>query len=118
MPTERRSVVLAVNALNPNILQGSIYEFMSRPTRVIVASSGDQPDTGIGVNFGSRTMCQQANTLSPVEAGTNLGPEIPQQVIVDDIALPGERIVISLQDGGAGGAGSTTRVLTQFTEVG
>lgn len=115
MPTERRSVTLGANALNSNILTGSIYEFMSRPTRVIVAAATDQADVGIGVNFGSRTMCQQANTLAPVETAANVGPDVPQQVIVDDIALPGERIVISVQ-GGAGA--SVSRVLTQFTEVG
>ena len=39
MPTERRSVTLGANALNSNILTGSIYEVMSRPTRVIVAAA-------------------------------------------------------------------------------
>ena len=115
MPTERRSIVLGAGATNNNILAGSIYEFMSRPTRVIVASSSTLPTTGVGVNFGSRTMSQVANTLSPVQVAANLGPVIPDDVIVDDIAMPGERIVIALQDGGAG---STTRVLVQLTEVG
>lgn len=115
MPTERRAVTLAANALNPNILTGSIYEFMSRPTRVVIAAATDQNDVGIGVNFGSRTMAQQANTLAPVETAANIGPDIPQQVIVDDIALPGERIVVSVQ---GGAAGSVSRVLAQFTEVG
>tara|TARA_Y100000996_G_C22555379_1_gene655353 strand:- start:157 stop:504 length:348 start_codon:yes stop_codon:yes gene_type:complete len=115
MPTERRSITLAANTLNNNILSGSIYEFMSRPTRVIVATACDQADVGIGVNFGSRTMAQQATTVSPLEPAAGTGPDLPQQVLVDDIALPGERIVVSVQ---GGAAASVTRVLTQFTEVG
>lgn len=115
MPTERRSIALAANTLNNNILSGSIYEFMSRPTRVIVATASDNADVGVGVNFGSRTMAQQSTTISPLEPAAGTGPDLPQQVLVDDIALPGERIVVSVQ---GGAAASVTRVLTQFTEVG
>ena len=116
MPSQRFSdAALAATTANDNILAGSIYEFMSRPTRVIVAGVSDQTDAEIGVNFGARTMCQAANTTMPLEPGSGTGPDIPQQVIVDDIALPGERIVISVR---AGAAVSAIRVLTQFTEVG
>jgi len=114
MPSERRSVLLGAGATNNNIIAGSIYEFMSRPTRVIIAASSGLGTTGLGVNFGSRTMAQVGNTIVPLEPGAGQGPVIPDDVIVDDIAMPGERIVVSLQDGGAG---TTTRVLVQFTEV-
>lgn len=118
MPSERISTTLAASAVNNNILQGSIYEFMSRPTRVVIAASaGTTPNVAnIGVNFGSRTMAQVANTEVPMEPGAGQGPRLPDDVIVDDIAMPGERIVISLQDQGAVG-GTVTRTLVQFTEV-
>ncbi len=118
MPTQRFSTPVAglpAATANDNILAGSIYEFMSRPTRVVVAAVSDQVDAELGVNFGARTMCQAANTVIPVEPAANTGPDLPQQVVVDDIALPGERIVISVR---AGAAASQIRVLSQFTEVG
>ena len=116
MPSQRFSdpSLLATTA-NANLLAGSIYEFMSRPTRVIVAGVRAQTDAEIVVNIGARTMCQAANTTITLEPGNGTGPDIPQQVIVDAIALPGERIVISVR---AGAAASAIRVLTQFTEVG
>jgi len=117
MPSQRFSAAFAAGATNDNILAGSIYEFMSRPTRVIVAAASDVVDSEIGVNFGARTMCQSANTTIPLEPGgvAGAGPDIPQQVVVDDIALPGERIVVSVR---AVTASAGVRVLTQFTEVG
>lgn len=121
MPVERRFVTLAAGATNANIIQGSIYEFMSRPTRVqILARSATAvaagTGTNIGVQFGSRTIALQSQTVcpgGPIFTG-NASPQMPEDMIVDDIAMPGERIVISLQDRGAG---DTTQVQVIFTEV-
>lgn len=114
MPTERRSTDLGIGGQNPNIIQGSIYETMSRPTRVVVACVSNVGDTGLGVQFGSRTMCLPSQTVVPLEPGAGRGPIIADDVIVDDIALPGEKVVISLQ---GGIAVSTTRTLVNFTEL-
>lgn len=111
MPTFRKRTALAIAESNNNILSGSIYEFMSRPTRVIIAATASIGDNDIqmGVNFGSRTMLQQADGDLGVEPGADQGPQIPENVVVDDIADAGERLQISLQ-GGAGASVVTTSV--------
>lgn len=114
MPTWRKAESLAINATNSNVLQGSIYEYMSRPTRVVIAAASDQTDVKLGVQFGSRTMALAADTEAPKEPAAGVGPNIPDQVVVDDLAMPGDRIVVSLQ---GGAAASVTRILAQFTEV-
>lgn len=115
MPTIRKAVSLAIGETQANIFQGSIYETMQRPTRVQVAaaaSTGDE-DIGIGVQFGSRTMALSSETLVPIEPYAGGGPNVPDQTVVDDVALPGEKLVVSL----AGGAGAATvRVMALLTE--
>lgn len=111
MPTWRKTITLGAGASNASILQGSIYEFPSAPTRVVVAAAANVGTTAIGINFGSRTIAPQSDNVVPLEPAAGVGPNIPDQVIADDVAMPGERIVISLADAGAG---STNRVLVNF----
>lgn len=110
MAVFRDSVVLVANATNPNVLNGSQIEIngTGRAQRVVISASSSVATTGLGVQFGSRSIAQSANTLAPLETAAGLGPVVPDDVLVDDIVLPNERILISLVDGGAG---STTRVL-------
>lgn len=124
MPTIRPLVSLTANETNSNVVQGSIYEYQSRPTRIIIAGrSADllaaATGTNIGVQFGSRTMCLASETSLPGgplngTAGSSSSPQIPEDVVVDDVAMPGDRLVISLTD--RGGA-SDVQLLVSLTEV-
>lgn len=120
MPTERRFDPLAAGQTIPNIINGSIYETMTRRTRIIIASRSSDPTaaatgTNIGVQFGSRTMALLSQTVTPGTAvGLNASPQIPDDVVVDDVAMPGERIVISLQS--RGGVNTNTTIVS-FTEM-
>lgn len=116
MPTTRDvRTALAAGTTVQNILQGSIYEQMQRMTRVTIAAVSSVVDTQEGVQFGSRTMALQSEMSIPVEPAANVGPNIPDQVIVDDIALPLERIVISIN---VVTGPANVRTLVNFTEVG
>lgn len=116
MPTARFRTALLAAEVNNNIMAGSVYEFMKRPTRVIVAATASigDPDIQMGVNFGSRTMMQQADGILSVERGADEGPQIPENVIVDDTADEGERLQISLTGGVAASIVVTT---IQFQEL-
>lgn len=110
----RKSVVLAANASDPNILSGTQVEYNSSPVpvRCIVAASSSVGTTKIGLKFGSRSIMDAADALAPLEPAAGQGPTIPDDIIVDALVYPGERIYLSAQDGGAG---STTRFLVQLT---
>lgn len=116
MPTFRKRVALGIGEVNNNILAGSIYEFMSRPTRVVVAATASigDPDIDMGVNFGSRTMMQQSDGRLSIEKGADQGPEVPENVLVDDIADAGERLQISLN---GGVAASVVTAMVQLQEL-
>ena len=114
MPTDRITVALAIAEQNANILVGSIYAAsITRPTRVTVAASSDDADIGIGVQFGSRSMCIATQMTVPVEPGVLQGPRIPEDVIIDEVVAPLENVVISM----VGGVGvSVSRVLVNYNE--
>ncbi len=123
MPTIRPFVTLAAGASNNNVISGSIYEYQSRPTRIVIAGRSATAvaagtGTNIGVQFGARTMCLASETALPggLVGGTggNASPQVPEDVVVDDIALPGDRLVIALTDRGAG---DTTQLLVSLTEI-
>ena len=116
MPTFRTRTALGIGEVNNNILAGSIYEFMARDTQVVVAATASigDPDINMGVNFGSRTMMAQADGQLSIERGADEGPQIPENVLVDDIADAGERLQISLT---GGVAASIVVTQVQFREL-
>lgn len=115
MPSFRQTVTLGALATNNNIMAGSIYEFPNQVTRVVISAVSALPTTTMGVNFGSRTIASAVDNVIPTQTAVNVGPVVPDDIVVDDVAMPGERLVISLTDGGAGAA---NRVFVQLTPVG
>lgn len=103
----RQSVALGIGASNNNVLAGSIYEFPTKPTRVVIAAVADQGDVRMGVSFGGRIIANQSETLAPLQPAAGQGPNIPDHVVIDEMAMPGERLVIALQ---GGAAASVTRI--------
>lgn len=97
MPTFRNTTTLAANQVVPNILAGSEFEFPSVPTRVQVAmtaSAAGQVETD--VQFGNIV---QGNALPvSVEEAAGRGPIIPDNLLADDVVMPGRRIVVRLRE--------------------
>ena len=112
MPSQRFNTVFAANQVIQNILAGSQFEFIGTPSRVQIYAVAD---TGTGpvdceVTFGQELQIP-ASPLPAVAVGT--GPVAPDNLLIDDIAAPGDRIVIrQTETGGAAAAARTLVVIT------
>ena len=114
MPSVKFSTTLGANEVNQNIMAGSQFEFPGRPTRVQIYSIADTADVvSIEVFFGQELQLS-SSTLST--RGATLGPIVPDDLLVDDIAAPGDRITIR-QTELAAAAGTLTRTLVVLTPV-
>lgn len=115
MPTHRFSVTVAAGAQVANALAGSQFEFLGAPSVVQVYMAQDTA-VGIGeaeVFFGQELEAVQAPI--PMRVAT-LGPEVPEDLIVDDVGAPGDRIVIRLIETG-GAAGAVIRGMVKVTPI-
>ncbi len=87
-----------------NILAGSAFEFAPRDEKVAVAITtlaASFPSLTATVMFGSDVQVEDA--VIPAEIGPGgSGPQIPQNIIVDDVAAAGDRLVIRVTNGTAG----------------
>lgn len=116
MPTFRNTVQIAAGATIPNIMAGSQFEFLGRATRVRVYITAD--GAGIGqaeVFFGQELEMNQSQVPDAVAAGQ--GPIIPDNLVVDDVGAPGDRIVVRLSETG-GAAVVNVRTLVDLTPLG
>lgn len=94
MPTARFATALAASATNENIIAGSQFEFLGRPSRVQVYSAADTGDiVNLEVFFGQELQA----TPAPVPRVTDgTGPTVPDDLVVDDVGAPGDRLVLRL----------------------
>jgi len=115
MPTAKFTNVLGANAVVQNVMAGSQFEFMGRPTRIQIYAIADLADlVDIEVFFGQELQMApaQLGVLAPLT-----GPIVPDDLLVDDIAAPGDRITIRLTET-AGMAATNVRTLVVLTPVG
>ena len=113
MPTARFSNTLAANEVVQNIMAGSQFEFVGRPSRIQIYSVADLADiVQLEAFFGQELQASPSN-LPQVVAG--LGPTVPDDLLVDDIAAPGDRITIRLTE--TAGAAGITRSMVIITPV-
>jgi len=117
MPTAQFSNDIAANAVVANVLVGSQFEFTGRPTRIQIYITQDSGTAGRGqveVFFGQELQA----TPAPIStsAAVRVGPNVPDDLLVDDIAAPGDRIVVRLTEI-AGGAGLVVRTKVVLTPV-
>ena len=112
MPSFRTVTTLVANETDPNIMAGSQFEFMARPTRVQVYSLAEAGDAvSVEVFFGQEL--QLARSPLNVGAAAGAGPVVPDDLLVDDIAAPQDRLVIAMTEtAGAAGIARTQVVLT------
>lgn len=90
---------LAASQVVANLMAGSQFEFMQRVTRIQIYAVQDAADlVTMEVFFG------QELELPPsliAEAAAGIGPIVPDNLILDDIAAPNDRLVIRLVETGA-----------------
>jgi len=112
MPTEQFLTTLTANQTIGNIFAGSQFEFPDRPTRVQVYQLVELGNLVSAQMFFGQ---QLQMPLSPVNvsAVAGQGPIVPDDLILDDVAMPTERITIGVTEtAGAAGIIRTKVVLT------
>jgi len=113
VPTARFSNTLAANEVVQNIMAGSQFEFVGRPSRIQIYSVADLADiVQLEAFFGQELQASPSN-LPQTTAG--FGPAVPDDLLVDDIAAPGDRITIRLTE--TAGAAGITRSMVVITPV-
>lgn len=94
-------------AVVPNILTGTDFEYPTGMSKVVIASAGANAVGRMSVKFGSRVIAE--DLVISQEIGTGQGPRIPENLMVNAVVMPTERIQISI-DNSAGTADPTTYV--------
>jgi hypothetical protein len=94
-----------------NAFAGSAFEFIGRPSRVVIASTviaaGASEVTGT-IQFGPEIQLEEGRINSERVAAA--GPSYADDVIVDDLAAPGDRLVYRLTNTGAAARDVRTKV--------
>lgn len=114
MPTIRVSSDTGIGGTVANVLAGSQFEFLARPSIVQVFCVQDTGDFGeVEVFFGQEVQLPQ----SPIPQVTATeGPNVPDHEIVNDIGAPGDRLVVRLVETG-GAATAIVRTMVKITPL-
>jgi len=115
MPTVRISSSLVANESVQNILAGSQFEFLGRPSRVqiyIVADIGD--DVDVAVFFGQELQIS-ASPVPQIAAAT--GPVVPDSLVIDDIGAPGDRLTVTITETAGIAGPALVRTMVVITPV-
>jgi len=96
MPVVRdRRPALAAAAVVANIMTGSEFERLPAPARIRVAIASDQVDATADVSFGN--VIQGTAISIPLEPAAGVGPRLPEELLIDDMADAGDLILIRLR---------------------
>lgn len=113
MPTIPFAVVVPIGGVIANTLAGNQFEFLARPSRVQIYMTQDPADLAdVEVFFGQEIEATAAPVRTALNAGE--GPIIPEDLLVDDIGAPGDRLVVRLTETG-GVATAVVRGLVKIT---
>lgn len=89
---------LAAGASNNNVLSGSAFEFIKRPSLVrfyvVGNAAGDQRVT---IQSGSEVLMEE----SPISRAARF-PLVPDDLACEDVAMPGDRLKLAIRNTGAG----------------
>jgi len=114
MPTERFAFSVAAGAVVANAIAGSQFEFLATVSRVQLYVTQDPADLGeVEVFFGQEI--QLPNSVIGEAAAAVRGPIIPDDLVVDDVGAPGDRLVIRLTN--PSGAAAVIRGLLKIDPV-
>ena len=98
MPVVRdRRVALAAGAVVANIMTGSEFERIPAPARIRVAIATDQADNTADCSFGN--VIQGTAISIPLEPAAGVGPRLPEELLIDDMADQGDLILVRLRVG-------------------
>jgi len=100
MPVVRdRRIALAISAVVANVMTGSEFERLPAPARIRVAIASDEADCSADVSFGN--VIQGTAISIPLEPAAGVGPRLPEELLIDDMADAGDLILVRLRVGAA-----------------
>jgi len=115
MPTIRNVTALAAGAQVANVLTGSQFEFLGAPSRVQVYAIDDTAGAGgvseVEIFFGQELEFSQ----SPVNVKA-AGPDVPDDLLIDDFGAGGDRLVVRVTETG-GALASIVNTLVKITPI-
>lgn len=98
MPIAQAATLITTGAINANVLSGESVEFVERPSRVRVFITAEAAgESRAQFSIGSRVVLVE----SPVSR-QNRPPIVPDDLLLEDVAMPGERLTLRLRNTGAG----------------
>lgn len=101
MPLIKNSVAIPAGATNNNVLSGSAFEFVREPSRVWVGLLASASGLLAGVSSGSDILLEDGSLVDIVRTA-NQGPIFPDDFILEDVAMPMERLRINVRNPTAG----------------
>ena len=123
MPSFRRRVTaaeLVAGGRIANVLAGSEFEFPDRPSSIAVAitqpavAAMTQGQAEATVQFGSEVQIKNAHVATESVAGS--GPQLPENIIAEDVATVADRIIVELNEVG-GADPAIVDVYVRFTPI-
>lgn len=88
----------AAGGSNNNVLSGSAFEFVKRPSRVRFYIVGDAAgEQRVTVQAGAEVLLEE----SPVSRAARV-PLVPDDLTIEDVAMPGDRLKVAVRNTGAG----------------
>lgn len=107
MATMQGVTSIAAGGSNSNVLAGLVDEFIKRPSRVRFYVVGDAAgELRATIVSGSDVLMQE----SPISRAARV-PLVPDDLTVEDIAMPGERLTLAARNTGAGANNLFWRVI-------
>mgnify|MGYP000117908709 CR=1 FL=1 len=98
----KRSVNVGAGTEILNVLAGSIFEFVQAPSRVRIGLLASATGLLASVSSGKDILLEPGSLVDIVRTA-NQGPIFPDDFLLDDVAMPGDRLAISVRNptGGA-----------------
>lgn len=98
MPVVRVSLpALAAGVVVANIMTGSEFERLPAPARIRVAIAASLTDASADVSFGN--VIQGTAIAVPLEPAAGVGPRLPEELLIDDMADQGDLLLVRLRVG-------------------
>lgn len=98
----KSSRVMAASEIVPNLLAGSVYEFVPQESIVAIGILASVAGFQAAVSSGSDILLEDGSVIDVVRVAGQ-GPIYPDDFALQDVALPGDRLRISVRAPVAGG---------------
>lgn len=110
MPAIQKTVSIASGATNPNIFDGSAFEFARTRTLVSLGANADGPTVFITINSGSDVVLEESDAYEAAQY-----PIVPDQMFYNDVMEAGDRLRVQVRNGS--GATRVVRAIALLTPV-